>query len=490
MSVLARVFEFDRIREDSFVVKAFRSQNFALNVAVLAEYFSSGQARIDSAEFHERLAADLEEIAAEPHLEYLVTANKSAVEICRGWIEARLLARRQDIETKSEYYELTSVGQTVISSVSALRTPRAATTQSRLALLIDQLSDLEQATNENQGQRLEYLQAQKERIEHEIERVQAGEIKTLDRDRALEGLRDLVDLARQVPGDFARVRESFHRIAERVRLQLLDSEVPQEETLDAVFTGLDHVKQSDEGKSFNAFFALLTDPERRAIFDAAISGLDERGLLDELEFEDQMMLRTYMKLLRDESQPVRQMMQVLSANLRDFVKSRQFREYRAMADKLREIQALGLRASRILGPTSGLSLEVAATSYASSSVGRIALRVPANERIETPIDEGAVTEVDWEELRRRVRESEIDLEQLTADINAVVANGPASISQVLAQCPAQQGLASVVGLLMLGMRHGKAQGQQYETVTWHGMFDKVERSGEIPLYIFERAIDE
>ena len=64
--------------------------------------------------------------------------------------------------------------------------------------------------------------------------------------------------------------------------------------------------------------------------------------------------------------------------------------------------------------------------------------------------------IDMEAMRQRIRENEIDWEELRGAVNDVVErDGRASISDVLTAHPATQGLASVVGLIKLARRHGE-----------------------------------
>ena len=58
-----------------------------------------------------------------------------------------------------------------------------------------------------------------------------------------------------------------------------------------------------------------------------------------------------------------------------------------------------------------------------------------------------------------------------------------SISQVLRERPARQGLGSVIGYLSIGTRHGKVMTDQLETVEWTGG-DGVVRRARVPLIWF------
>lgn len=485
MSVLKRALDFRALQDESPAVIALRSNSLFLMLAVFGEYFSAAGARQYVSDLHAQIDSDLEALD-----EYNVDhGSRNANELCRAWINMKVLARRQDPKTGYEYYELTAIGQTVLGFISSLLKPRAAATQSRLAMVTDQIAGLEQATNPDQQKRLQALLKQREDLDKQIQRVKEGYIEVMETDRARESISDLAELAAQVPKDFARVRESFDEISHELRRNLLDSETPQEDILTEVFMNLDHISQSDEGKSFNAFYSLLLDERSQVTFEEAIRGLDERGMLSHLPQIERQMLRTYMMTLQNEALPVSNMMRTLSRNLRQFVQSRQFQEYRAINQKLHEIQKLGLDASSLISATEQIPIEVPTTSFRSKSVGRIRLSDRSKEVIEGEVKVNELEDVDIADLKRRIRESEIDFAQLIKHVNATVANGPAKISQILTEFPAEQGLASVVGLILLAMKHAK-RFQEHEVVYWHGQFDQVEREGEIPLYVFEGPIDE
>ena len=86
-------------------------------------------------------------------------------------------------------------------------------------------------------------------------------------------------------------------------------------------------------------------------------------------------------------------------------------------------------------------------------------------------------------MRRIVRASEIDLVELTDAVGAVLAErGAATVGEILGEHPATQGLASVVGLLLLARRQGQEVAGN-ETVAWTTS-GGAERSARIPRFLF------
>lgn len=486
MTVLKRAYDYLDLQSSSPALVMLRTQSLYFMLAVFAEYFPSASTRVKVPVFHESVNADLE--ALEERHDFAVPA-RSGGELAKTWINMKVLARRQDQRTGEEYYELTAVGQRVMTFVNGLVAPRVAATQSRLAMVTEALSELDYATNPDQQLRLKALLDERKELDAEIERVESGQVTVMSDELALESVTDLANLAREVPEDFLRVREAFHTISNRLRQSLLDADTVQEHVLNDTFYGYDAITTSDEGRSFDAFMSLLQDDRQVVTFEEAMAGLEERGIIDKLGKTDQDLLRGYLTMLLEEATHVNSIRAVLARNLREFVQSRQFVEYRALNEKLQRIQRLGMKTSERLTPTTQIPIEVALTSFASNSVGRISTKEPAVERIEEPVEINAVEKVDLDCLKRRIRESEIDFDQLVSHVNTSLDDGPISIAGVLDRFPAEQGLASIVGLLMLAMRHGHDETDDTERVRWVGQFDAVEREGIIPRYVFERRID-
>ena len=95
---------------------------------------------------------------------------------------------------------------------------------------------------------------------------------------------------------------------------------------------------------------------------------------------------------------------------------------------------------------------------------------------------------DLEALRALARATEIDLAELTANVNALLTERErCTIGDVLERYPASQGVASVVGLLGLAAHQGSVPHldtpRASERVRWMGT-DAVERSAEIPIHEF------
>lgn len=95
----------------------------------------------------------------------------------------------------------------------------------------------------------------------------------------------------------------------------------------------------------------------------------------------------------------------------------------------------------------------------------------------------ASTQLDIEQLRALVRLTEIDFPELERQVAATLGDVPtATVADVLARFPATQGLASIVGLLLLATENAtRAAGE--ETWSWTSTTGRT-KSVRAPRYAF------
>ena len=267
----------------------------------------------------------------------------------------------------------------------------------------------------------------------------------------------------------------------RERIVSLDSS--RGEVLDDVFRGVDRIESSEAGRSFLGFHELLMDPESSARLDDDLETVLDRDFTARLPDADLRFLRRWRSTLAQESASVRRTMTGLSRSLNRFVRSRAFEEHRRLGAELAEAQRLAARLAAHTAPQTQLGIDLALTSVPMASIGSWRMRNPADTAVSEEIHGHEAARLDLEEVRRIVRASEIDLAELVDSVEAVLAErGAATVGEVLADRPATQGLASVVGLLLLARRRGQEVAGD-EAVAWTTSGGR-ERSARIPRFLF------
>ena len=454
----------------------------AVATILRANFLDSGEPRVPAPILFERLNDDLAALR-----EVGMNLPRSAQEYCADWLGAGWLERRADERGSAETYELSSDAHAALRMLAELESPPSAATESRLTTVMESLHRLMVETDPDASSRLAALEDERDRLEARIAALREGRVGgTLDDATALERVRDILALAGQLPGDFTRVRREIENLHIRFRREIVDNDGGRGDVLDALFRGVDILAEQEAGRSFRAFYALLIDAESNARLDAAIETVLGREFAGLLASSERDVLNGLVPDLVRRGGEVNDTYGTLARSLRGFVQHREYVEERRMARLLtmaqREVGRVSERVSLIRPVGVDLTLSTAQTC----SVGTWQWQSGARE-VPEPLVDNVPESLDLEDLRRLVRESEIDLRELRGHIADVLEDRPvAGIGDVLAAHPASQGFGSIVGLvyLAIGGLAGEAtlDAGGVELVPWDD-----ERGVRIPRLLFVRS---
>jgi len=450
-------------------------------LALLQAHLLEGERSLPASVFHDRIGRDLEELRAQG-FELPQTAQLYVAQ----WLASGYLERRFPAGAAEEQYELSSAATTAIRFAASLLEPRTAATESRLAAVIQQLVRLADETDSDPQTRIAKLLAQRERIEREIEAVRQGRVKPMPDAQALERAREIIAQADDLVGDFRRVRERFEQLNRDLRERIMDSEGNRGEVLSALFAGVDLIGDSEAGRTFAAFWRLLTDPEQSATLEEALDRVLVRDFAHRLEPRERRFLLRLTRALLEQGGTVHEVLQSFARSLKHFVQSREYLEQRRLNQTLRDAQGAALALKEDVKVTELLAWTLQLSSGRVRSLSQWKLYDPALHVMERGMRAGDAGALDLETVGELIARSEIDFGTLRSNVRAVLAARPqASIGEVLSRFPATQGLGSVVGYLALGSRHGERVDRRRETVAWIGP-DAQPRSARIPVVYFLR----
>lgn len=352
---------------------------------------------------------------------------------------------------------------------------------------------LARETDPDSTSRLRALHEERARIDAQIERAAGGDVDVLSAEQAAERLRDVLSLIEEIPGDFARVRSEIEQLNRDLRERLIEQDGPRGTVLDDIFRGVDLLAESEAGRSFSGFFALLLDPEQGRDFEDSIDTIVDRPFTSRLSGTQVRTLRRILPTLQDRSSEIHAVMTAFSRSLRRFVQSQELEQDRLINQRLRSALRQALETSQSVKPYAKTELSLDLTSVPLNTVAALNLHNPADFEAAGEIIEHDAETVDIEELRALARASEIDMTELTGNINAVLSRqSSATIADVLADRPATQGVASVVGLLVLAEEHATPLSGR-EDVTWQPPAPSTNgsgttRRGTVGRYLFTERI--
>ncbi len=475
-----RIAGYQRLREQP-LWKLLASDRAPVLIGLLQGLLLEADRRVPGSILAERLQQQLDALNAD---ELDVELPRTAQAYIAYWLAQGWLERRLPEGASEEEYELSRQAVQAIRFIAGVEHNASLATESRLAMVMQQISQLAQQTEADPEARLAALRAERERIDAEIAQAASGKVSTLDGKRALERTRDVIRLADDLAEDFRRVRDDFEQLNRRFRERIIDDEGARGDVLDRLFNGVDVIGESDAGRSFQAFWDLLNDPQRSAELDAALDTVLNRGFTRKLDRNERNFLRNFTSTLLERGGLVHEVMQHFARSLRGFVQSRGYLEQRRLNQLLKQAQGQALQLRDDVRPTAATGFVLPLSSARLRSIGQWRLHDPRSHQVETSIFMAEAAEISLDSVGDLVAQSEIDVRTLKDNLFMLLGTRPQlSIAQVLRERPARQGLGSVIGYLSIGTRHGMVVRDQLETVEWTGGDGKLRRA-RVPLVWF------
>lgn len=449
-------------------------------IASLHSLFLEGETALSGSVLIERLTRKIEQLRDAGHEMPLSPQAYVAEWLGQGWVTRRFPAGAPE-----EEYELSSDAAGAIRFIVGLLTPRTSATESRLSLVIGQLAQLADETNINPSSRIQALRAERVRIDSAIAEIEKRGVTVIPDSRALERVRQIITLAEELTNDFRSVRDEFDKLNRGLRRSLLENEGSRSDVLGALFTGVDLIGDSDAGRTFNAFWRLLTDSVQAATLVEALDSVTSRPFARQLASHERRFLLTFTETLLREGGGVHDVLQNFARSLKSFVQSREFLEQRRLNQLLKQATQAALETKNAVRPNlpTGYSLDL--TSSKIRSVSQWELYDPALRVTDSAMREADISDLDLDAVGEMVRQSEIDLRTLKANIRAMLdEHVQISIGGVLRAFPAEQGFGSVIGYVFLGTKHGEIT-TDMESVAWEGK-DAELRCAKLPAIFFIR----
>jgi hypothetical protein len=446
-------------------------------LAILQSVFPGGSRRLPRSELVARV---------ETHLPLLVDdeSDRGAAEYVDAWVREGYLTRRDDPQQLETTFEPSPATIDAVQFIGSLQEHRPTTTESRLQLVLQQFDRLAQETETDRDRRLVDLQHQRERIEQQIRELSDGELMLPSVDNSADKLRDILQIASELSGDFLQYREDLRAVDLDLREQILSPEASRGEILEQLLAGDDLLGQSPVGKTFTAFFRMLNDPAQTRYAQDVVDRLLERDFTRALTRDEREALANVFSDLYEPAQEVLDVKTELYRSLARFVRSQDFRQHRVLLDVLQEAQHLALAQKDEVPARTPFPLELDLARVRMSSVAQHRLKDPSDPGAPVEAEVHDATTLSVEVLQDLVRTNDIDIVSLTGSVNRVRSlGGQASIGDVLREEPAQQGLASIIGLMFLATQHAQAREGSTEVVTWHEL-DGKDYAAKVPAFYF------
>lgn len=421
---------------------------------------------------------------------------KAAVDYLNDWCapERGWLRKFYKPGTDEAQFDLTPATEKAIAWLVSLTERAFVGTESRLLTLFALLEQITAGTEVDPVKRVDELRRKRDEIDAEIARVQAGDAPTLDDTAVRDRFQQFQQLARELLADFREVEHNFRQLDRRVREKIALWEGAKGALLDEIMGERDAIGDSDQGRSFRAFWDFLMSSSRQ---EALSERLDQVLALPAVAAlaPDPRTRRVHHDWLEAGEHTQRTVAQ-LSQQLRRFLDDRAFLENRRILEILHGIEskALSLRSA----PPGGAFIGIDAMGAD--------IELPLERPLFTPTVKPRLSELavlagdDDIDTGRLFDQIVVDKIRLRSTLQqALRKRAQISLRELLDTQPLRQGLAELVAYLELA--HADADGGTIdglralvdetveEPVRWQAMNpngETIVREARLPRVIFTR----
>ena len=476
----------DLLRQSHPAWRLLRSDHAPLIASFLQRVFIVPNVRVlvqaDLAEaLEDELFALRERIGAEafpkPALEYL--NDWAATE--KGWLR-KFYAHGSD----EPHFDLTPATEKAIAWLGTLTERSFVGTESRLLTLFELLKQMSEGSESDPQLRIAELHKRRDEIDAEIARVVSGDMPLLDSTALKDRFQQFMQLARELLTDFREVEHNFRGLDRRVRERLALWEGSKGALLEEIMGERDAIADSDQGRSFRAFWDFLMSSRRQEELSALLERVLTLPPVAELK-PDARTRRVHYDWLEAGEHTQRTVAQ-LSQQLRRFLDDQAWLENRRIMDILHGIEAkvLALRGS----PPTGAVMSVADTAAEIELPMERPLYSPTVKPVIADIElESGDADVDAGVLYSQVV---IDKAQLARHIrHALQDRAQITLRELCELQPLQHGLAELVAYLQFAGDTFKTvvDEETVDVIVWQGTAANgggVMKQARLPRVIFVR----
>lgn len=388
--------------------------------------------------------------------------------------------------TDEAQFDLTPATEKAIAWLAQLSERQFVGTESRLLTLFDLLKQMSEGSEADPAKRVAELHKKRDEIDAEIAQVLAGDIALLDDTALKDRFQQFMQGARELLTDFREVEHNFRQLDRRVRERIAQWEGSKGELLEDIMGERDAIGDSDQGRSFRAFWEFLLSSRRQEELTELLARVLTLPAVAALN-PDTRTLRVHYDWM-EAGEHTQRTVAALSQQLRRFLDDQAWLENRRIMDILHGIEskALALRDT----PPAGNAMEIAEACADIKLAMERPLFTPAvKQAIANLVLQVGDEDIDASALFDQVV---VDKAQITSHIrHALQERGQISLSELVRARPLQQGLAELIAYLQLGsdvfsttVDEGTSEPIHWQAAAEDGV--ALTRSARLPRVIFTR----
>lgn len=434
--------EIDTLRRHSAAWRALRADHAPLVLSFLGRVFVDDNAgavpfatlvdRLDDVLFalNERFGEDAYPRPAKAYLD--------------DWcaVEVGLLRKHYPPGSTEPYVDALPALEKAVGFVRSLPQRSFVGTESRLNTAFELLRQIAFGAETDRDTRLGELLRRRAGLDAEIEAVRRGHIDVMDDAAVRDRYQQFVETALGLLADLREVEDNLRALDRGLRERVTAWDGSKGELLDEALGDRDAISDSDQGRSFHAFYDFLLSRARQEEFDELLTRVSRLEVIGEIDARVRRVQHDWL----DAGERTQATVRLLSEQLRRFLDDRAWLENRRVMEILRGIEAAALAVRDHAARAPGTDLD--------EPTVRVGL--PFERPLYTPrapLDladdaaDGASEDVDVAAL---FAQSQVDSARLARDVRrALQARTQVRLPDVLTGAPLTLGLAELVAYFAL-----------------------------------------
>ena len=384
--------------------------------------------------------------------------------------------------TDEPHYDLMPATEKVLAWLETLTARSFVGTESRLRTLFDLLRQMSEGSQTDPQVRIAELQRRRHDIDVEIARIQDGNVSVLDDTSVRDRFQQFLQLARELLTDFREVESNFRMLDRRVRERIALWDGAKGALLEDIMGQRDAIADSDQGKSFRAFWDFLMSQSRQEELSHLLEHVLSLGPVSDMQ-PDARLRRVHYDWL-EAGEHTQRTIAKLSEQLRRFLDDKARHENRRIMNILQRIEqhAVAVRESM---PSGAFTLMTETTADVELPLERPMYRQPATIKLSSIAIDHGDADVDLSSLYAQIV---VDRAELARNIRQVLQQQPqASLADIVNQFPLRHGLAELVTYVQLAgdWPHAVVDDDVRDVITWQAD-DDIERQATMPRIILLR----
>lgn len=444
--------------KNSPTLRILRSPHATLMITFLYNQFKiNNDIALTNSLLVQKLAEYLEDLNYRESAEN-IEENTDTIEVAKRliekWTEENYLRNYIDESAKVVMNVLTKHTERVFLIVELLKDKALVGTESKFKDIFYKLKELIDNTTEDPKKKIEELQKRKKEIDNEIRKIkQEGAVPIYENYQVQTRFSEVVKLANELMGDFKEVEDNFKDIVRDIYEKQSNKVHSKGKILQYTFDSLNTLKDSDQGKSFYAFWKFLIDDisqeELKYLVAEVYKILDDRGL----EYNDRF-LRKMKSMLHAAATKVLDTNNLLADKLSRIIAEKDILDRKQARETINEIRNLALQ---LVDKTPSLDfyIEIEGDAYIDLPMERKL----GEEQLISIFDEQPIAAeniIDIDALGKVANPNSINKKQLLHNVERLLnEKSPIVLSEVIAEYPISKGLAELLGYISLAQNHNK-----------------------------------